>query len=63
MDIILAAFNYNIKFVPSKQNAVVDDLSRLPLPSTARGKNAVFKVEERLVDCLPITHKEIRNTT
>ena len=33
--IILAAFNYSIKFVPSKQNALADALSRLPLPSTA----------------------------
>ena len=30
--IILAAFNYSIKFVPSEQNAVADALSRLPLP-------------------------------
>ena len=61
--IILAAFNYSIKFVPSKQNAVVGALSRLPLPSTAGGESAVSKVEERLVDCLPITHKEISHAT
>ena len=61
--IILAAFNYSIKFVPSKQNAVADALSRLPLSSTAGGESAVFKVEERLVDCLPITHKEISHAT
>ena len=61
--IILEAFNYSIKFVPSKLNAVADALSRLPLPSTARGESAVFKVEERLVDCLPITHKEISHAT
>ena len=54
---ILAAFNYSIKFVPSKQNAVADALSCLPLLSMAGGESAVFKVKERLVDCLPITHK------
>ena len=45
--------------MPFKQNAVADALSRLTLPSTAGGESAVFKVEERLVDCLPITQKEI----
>jgi len=61
--VILAAFNYSIKFVPSKQNAVADALSCLLLPSTAGGESAVFKVQEHLVDCLPITHKEISHTT
>ena len=27
--------------------------------STAGGERVVFKVEERLIDCLPITHKEM----
>ena len=61
--ITLAVFNYSIKFVSSKQNAVADALSRLPLSSTAGGESAVFKVEERLVDRLPITHKEISHAT
>ena len=29
--------------------------------STAGGESVVFKVEERLIDCLPITHKEINH--
>ena len=58
--IILAAFNYSIKFVPSEQNAVADALSRLLLPWTAGSESAVFKVEEQLVHCLPITHNATR---
>ena len=61
--IILAAFNYSIKFVPARQNVLADALSRLPLQSTAGSESAVFKVEERKVDCLPITHREISHTT
>ena len=61
--IILSAFDYTIRFVPSKQNAVADALSRLPLPSTLSGENLIFKVEERLVDSLPITHKEVSHAT
>ena len=62
-EIILSAFDYSIRIVPSKHNAVADALSRLPLPSTLSGENAIFKVEERLVDSLPITHKEISHAT
>ena len=61
--IILAALNYSIKFAPSKQNAGAEALSRLPLSSTAGSESAVFRVEESLVDCLPITHKEISHAT
>ena len=61
--IILSAFDYSIRFVPSKQYAVADALSRLHLPSTLSGENAIFKVEERLVDSLPITRKEISHAT
>ena len=60
---ILSAFDYSIRFIPSKENAVADALSRLPLPSTLSGENAIFKVEERLIDSLPITHKETSHAT
>ena len=61
--IIQSAFDYSIRFIPSKENAVADALSRLPLPSTLSGENAIFKVEERLIDSLPITQKEISHAT
>ena len=60
---ILSAFDYSIRCIPSKENAVADAFSRLPLPSTLSDENAIFKVEERLIDSLPITHKEIRHAT
>ena len=59
--IILSAFNYSIIFVPSKPYAVADALSRLPLPSTFNEEDAFYRVEERLVHSLPITHKEINH--
>ena len=61
--IILSAFNYSIRFVLSKQNAVADALSRLPLPSTSNNEDATYNVEERLIHSLPITHKEISHAT
>ena len=47
----------------SKQNAVADALSRLPLPSTFNGEDAIYRVEERLAHSLHITHKEISYAT
>ena len=61
--IILSAFNYNIRSVPSKQNAVADALSRLPLPSTRNDEDSAYHVEERLIHSVPITHKEINHAT
>ena len=59
--IILAAFNYSIKSVPSKQIPMADALSHLPLLLTAGGESAIFEVEEE--DCLPISQKEISHAT
>lgn len=61
--IILSAFNCNIRYVASNQNAVADGLSRLPLSTTAGGEDSVYGVEERLINSLPITHKEISQAT
>ena len=57
------AISYDIRLVPSKRNAVADALSRLPLPSMFNEEDAIYRVEERLVHSLPITHKEIRDAT
>ena len=57
------AFSYDIRFVPSKRNAVADDADALPLPSAFNEEDAIYRVEERLVHSLPITHKEIRDAT
>ena len=61
--LILAAFDYDIQFVSSKQNAVADALSQLPLSSVGATDEEVFCVEEKQLDSLPITSKEIWNAT
>ena len=53
------AFSNSIRFVPSKRNVAAGASSRLPLPSTFNEEDAIYRVEERLVYSLPITHKEI----
>lgn len=61
--IILSPFHYSIKSVPSKQNAVADALSRLPLLSTPNDEDSAYDIEERLIQSLPITHEEISHAT
>ena len=53
------AFSNSIIFVPSKPNVAAGASLRLPLPSTFNEEDAIYRVEERLVYSLPITHKEI----
>ena len=61
--LILAAFDYDIQFVTSRQNAVADALSRLPLTNVDMGEEDTFRIEQKLLESLPITHKEIRHAT
>ena len=61
--LILAAFDYDIQFVSAKQNAVADTLSRLPLSSIGATDEEIFHVEEKQLDSLPVTSKEIKNAT
>ena len=42
---------------------MADALSRLPLPSKSNDEDSAFNVEERLIQSLPITHKEISHAT
>ena len=63
MSINLAAFDYDIQFVTSKQNAVADALSCLPLLTVEATDNEIFQVEEKHLDSLPITSNEIKNAT
>ena len=44
--IILSPFNYSVKSVSSKQNAVADALPRLPLPSTPNDEDSAYNVED-----------------
>ena len=53
------AFSNSVRFIPSKRNVAAGASSRLPLPSTFNEEDAIYRVEERLVYSLPITHKEI----
>ena len=55
--LILAAFDYDIQFVTSKQNAVADALSRLPMTNADTGEEDTFCIEQKLLESLPITNK------
>ena len=47
----------------SKQNAVADALARLPLTSVNAGDGDTFHIEQKLLESLPVTNKEIKHAT
>lgn len=61
--VILSAFNYKIRYIPSKENVTADALSRLPIEIENDNEDAIYQIENLIVENLPITHKQISNAT
>ena len=61
--ITLAGFDYDLKYIPSKENCFADALSRLPLPETGSSENPVFMVEENWLNNLPVSSKDVKEAT
>lgn len=62
--LILSGYNYNIKYISSKENQTAGGLSRIPLPykinrNDSHDGSNVFYIE----NTLPITSKKIASET
>ena len=61
---MLSAFDYDLQYLPSSQNVLADALSCLPLPYTKEDDDdAIYNIEDKRIDSLPITSKEITHGT
>jgi transposase InsO family protein len=65
--IMLAAFDYQLKRISSKDNVLADALSRLPKKANSEDmidcEECVFNVTCKRVESLPVTSKEIAHAT
>jgi hypothetical protein len=61
--LILAAYDYDLQYVSSKQNLLADALSRLPDPVTETEESSLYHVEEARLESLPINSKDIGTAT
>ncbi len=61
--VTLSAFDYTMRYIPSKENVFADALSRLPLPTMGTHEDELFNIGDRILDSLPVTAKEVRHAT
>ena len=61
--LLLAAYDYDLQFVTSKQNVLADALSRLPEPVTENDESALYHVEAARLEGLPVTSRDVATAT